>query len=288
MKARFLAPTAYSNSQDYFGEFFAINKVRNSKFSYRSFAEEIGWPTSYLPDLVSGRKKLSIQRALQFAEYFKMNNVNKDHILWLAVHRSPRGSTETAEAFNLRTNPNHLLYKTNEPHDSFLLYDTIWVSRLLIWKKKKMTAEQILNEFEISSVPEKRIQNALESIERQKIITWNPNGTLKEKAPEMPGEFDHANTKGDKLFEGLNLHKESTLNFLRFIDAPQAPSTYHTRIVAIPKEQFIPVAMKLIDLRNWIDELSRQHLNESSEPEKTSHLMQLDINLFPIRKKKPL
>ncbi|AHZ85295.1 hypothetical protein Bb109J_c2609 [Bdellovibrio bacteriovorus] len=48
----------------------------------------------------------------------------------------------------------------------------------------------------------------------------------------------------------------------------------------------MPVAMKLIELRNWIDELSRQHLAQSKSPSTDSYLMQLDLNLFPLTKKK--
>lgn len=284
MKIKFLTPVSYSTIKEYFKEFYVINKIKNSEFNYRTFAKELSWPTSYLHDVIVGRKKLSVQRTLQFVDYFKMNNINKEHLLWLTLQQSKKEEQENREAYNKKIDPNFILYDKDIHNNLSLQNDIALISFLYLWKRKKISADQILQEFAVPSLSIDRINKAADVIEEKNIFQWDKNNQLINKNIELSREFDHSNTKGDKRYEGIELHKDAAINFLEFINNPQSPSTYHSRIIAIPKGQFMPIAIKIIELRNWIDEISNQHVADSQEPEKTSRLMQLDLNLFPVQK----
>lgn len=284
MKIKSLIPVPYSNIQEYLKEFYVINKIKNSDFNYRTFAKELSWPASYLHDVTVGRKKLSIQRALQFIDYFKMNNINKEHLLWLTLQQTKKEKHDAKEAYKKKTDPNSLLYN-KDVHDNLTLQnDVAFISFLYLWKRKRLSAEQILNEFAVPSLSIDRITKAAELISKKNIFLWDEKDQLLNPYIDLSREFDHSDTKGDQKYEGIELHKDAAINFLEFINKPQSPSTYHSRVIAIPKDQFMPIAMKIIELRNWIDEISNQHIIDSKAPEQTSRLMQLDLNLFPIQK----
>lgn len=286
-KIKFIPPVGFSDAQSYFKNFFVTNKISNSQFSYRLFAKLIGWPPSYLSDLVAGRKNLTVERAFEFANYFKMNNLNKEHMLWLALANTHKNNLDTFLQQKSKVNPNASLYQSEAVLDETLLFDVIWVLQILTWQKKKLTVDELLATFEIPGFTADRLMRALDKIEKENYLEWSNDGRLcgKNDKAHLPTAFDHSDTKGDPRYQGIKLHSYSTANFLHYINYPHGPSTYHTRPVVIPKGQFLTVAMKMIDLRNWMDELSNQHMAQSEDPSKDSHLMQLDLNLFPLTKK---
>lgn len=286
-KVKFLPPINFSNAQSYFKDFFVTNKIGHSKFSYRLFAKLIGWPPSYLSDLVAGRKNLTVDRAIEFANYFKMNNINKEHMLWLALANTHKNNQDTFLQQKSKINPNASLYQSESGMDETLWFDVVWVLQILTWKKKKLTVQELVAAFELPGFTVERLQRALDKVEKENYLEWDDDGRLrgKNQVTHLPTSFDHSDTKGDRRYQGINLHSYSTANFLHYVNNPHGPSTYHTRPVAIPRGQFLAVAMKMIDLRNWMDELSNQHLAQSAEPAKDSYLMQLDLNLFPLTKK---
>lgn len=286
-KIKFISPMNFSDARSYFKDFFVNNKVNNSNFSYRLFAKLIGWPPSYLSDLVAGRKNLTVERALEFADFFKMNNINKEHMLWLALANAHKNKLDTFLLQKSEINPNKSLYHGESSMDETLCFDVVWVLQILTWKKKKLNSEELSATFAMPGFTPERLQRALDKIEQENYLEWNDDGSLRGKNIEThpPMVFDHSDTKGDQRYQGIKLHSSSTTNFLKYIDNPHGPSTYHTRPVVIPKGQFLTVAMRMIDLRNWIDELSNQHLAQSADPAKDSYLMQLDLNLFPLNKK---
>jgi hypothetical protein len=279
-KIKIPSPVKFTDSQQYFKELYTLNKVYNSAFSYRSFAAKIKWPVSYLSDLVAGRKPLTISRAIEFSEFFSLNSVEREHLVLFAM------PSDSLKEKKLRHDPNHLLHHNPQLDDLLLTCDVLTLYRLLSWKKKNMTAAEINEEFLVFFEPT-RLDQALTKIEELKIFKWKDDGTLlSADSTKIPQFIDHAEAKQDKKYEGLEWHKSAAMNLLSFIEQPKSPSAYNSSLVAIPRGQFMPVAMKMLELRNWIEDLSKEHLAASNEPDKSSHLMQLDLNLFPVINRK--
>lgn len=273
----------FVDALDYFKAFFEINKSNNPQFSHRSFAAKIKWPSSYLSDLIVGRKQLSVQRALQFSEHFKMNALNQERLLWFALANSKSAYEKDFFEKKLRRDPNSLIKDSLSNFEPELANDMITVLRILHWTKRKLSAAEILETFELPTLTLERVSKALEKIEIEKYVNWNPEGVLeKGPSPTLFAGFDHSNTKGNSAYEGLELHKDYAHNFLAFIDKPQSPSTYHSQYVTVPRGQFMPLAIKILELRNWIVDFSTQYVEEAANSETGSYLMQLDLNLFPI------
>jgi hypothetical protein len=274
---KFLSPAPYSDVIVYFKDFFTENKANDKKFSFRVFAKQIGWPTSYLSDLIAGRKTLTLNRALQFAEFSKMKSLDQEHLIRMALRLG-----------SATTNPIQMFDASRFQIDEKALMDVSWVAHILMWKRKKMTAVEIKSEFALMAVTLERIETALSELERIEAFEWDENGMMKSvKIPPQSLDWDSSEVSGDQNFKGLEQHRESAENFLYFIENPQGPALYNSRPIVIPRGKFNIIATKLMELRNWMDDFSQQHLEDMANPEESSDLLQLDINLFPVTKPKP-
>jgi len=148
-----------------------------------------------------------------------------------------------------------------------------------------MSAEEIIKLFELPLMTVERIQRALDKLQADRNVIWNEDGSLQRLL-----------CRRSTMALTIPIQKQRTLRRYR---APsgicgkfsslhrKAPISFYLSLalIAIPRGQFMPVAMKIIELRNWILEYSRQYLEESDNSETGSYLMQLDMNLFPVKKR---
>lgn len=70
------------NAQEFFRKLYEINQP---KLSHRKFAGELNWPVSYLGDVIQGRKKLTVNRAIQLATALQLNAFQHEYLLMLAL-----------------------------------------------------------------------------------------------------------------------------------------------------------------------------------------------------------
>ena len=71
----------FTDSRAFLTELLDQNQAARPKFSYSSFARRVGWPRTYLSDLLAGRKSLTVSRAIQFARFARFDGFNGR--LWL-------------------------------------------------------------------------------------------------------------------------------------------------------------------------------------------------------------
>ncbi|MCM2282018.1 MAG: hypothetical protein NDI61_09250 [Bdellovibrionaceae bacterium] len=71
----------------FFTEFYQLNRNAD-EFSYRRFADLVNWPHSYLNDLMSGRKPLTVMRALEFAKFAQFNSVETERLIVMSFGSS--------------------------------------------------------------------------------------------------------------------------------------------------------------------------------------------------------
>jgi hypothetical protein len=69
-------------ASEFFREFY---KQNHPALSHRKFAAEIGWPVSLLGDMIQGRKRLSINRAIEFSNFLKLDSVQCEHLILLSL-----------------------------------------------------------------------------------------------------------------------------------------------------------------------------------------------------------
>ncbi len=275
-KNKLPSPHDYTNASDYFKDFMSINKNINANFSFRFIGNKLKWPSGYIPDVIAHRKVFTLTRAVQFADHYKMREVDKERMTWFALVES---ENEDVKAFFQKKltimakdlhNPSITL---NDPD----LYNTIAsIVDFLILKKRRMTTSEILKELRLSYLTEEKVKRALSEIEKNKYLVWDSNGKLIETNASFT--FDD---KDEETYSNLKLHREPTLNFLNFIESPCAPAIYNTGVLQIRKGQFDLVAKQILLLRNWLVEVSEDNIRTATENDQ-HRLMQYDLNLFSI------
>jgi hypothetical protein len=71
----------------------SLEWLKHSKrfHSIRNFARKSGWPISYANDLLAGRKRLTVQRSLQFARFLQLSESETDQLILLTLkeHEDP-------------------------------------------------------------------------------------------------------------------------------------------------------------------------------------------------------
>lgn len=273
------SPKLYSNAADFFAEFIKSNKVGHSKFSYRIIANKLKWPIGYIPDIIAGRKAFTLLRALQFADYSKMSSSDRERLTWFALLENENEEVKVFFQKKLHLSHKDVLKPTIILKDADLYNTTAAICAFLILKKCRMTVSEIMEQMYLPYLTKLKVSKSLAEIESNQYLIWNSAGVLVENNANFI--FDNFNEEDGKPFVNLELHKESTESFFKFIETPRLPSTYHSGIVQIRKGQFMSVALQIMSLRNWLLEISKENIT-TANMEDTHRLMQFDFNLFPI------
>lgn len=276
------SPQRFECASDYFEVFINENKAKNSFFSFRYFATRIGWPNSYLSDLAKKRKKLSLQRATEFADHFKLSTLDRERLLWFSLLEKRNKMSKAFVGPKLDLSAKHVMRLSPKNLDIVQHHVMLEVFNLLRFTRKKMTAKEIKEHFQISGFLEDEINQALNSIEKRKLFSWDTDGNLAKTNGEVPGFDNHDKTDG-KPYLGIELHQKYAENFLDFINNPKSPSTYNSGFVEVKKEQFMPIALRIIELRNFIMEISEENQRDLN-PTEPRRMMQMNLDFFSIKK----
>lgn len=276
------SPQKFTCAADYFKTFIKENKTANAFFSFRYFASRIGWPSSYLSDLAKNRKKLSQQRAREFARHFKMDKLELERLIWFSLLEKSDEGVRAIVDQKLTLSPRKVLRPTEKVPDLIQHHVVSEVLCILKFARKKLTATEITRQFAIPGFSLSEIEEALRYIEREKFLSWDKQGNLQSVHRDNPG-FDNHNETDHKPYVGIGLHQKYAENFLEFISNPKTPSTYNSGLVELKKDQFMPVALRMIELRNWILELSAENQKDLN-PSEPRRLLQMNLDFFSIKK----
>ena len=104
---------------EYFGVSIEFYRTSQKHFSLRRFSKRIGWPYSYLYDLLAKRKNLTLLRAIQFAKVEKLDVFETEHLIHLCLQVSevPEVATHFRKAIETKTN--------TKPHSIEIDYELI-------------------------------------------------------------------------------------------------------------------------------------------------------------------
>lgn len=280
MKNIIIPPSeCYSNASDFFAMFVKTNKEGNSNFSYRFVASKLKWPIGYIPDVIAGRKAFTLLRALQFADYYKLRSVDKERLTWFALVESDNEEVKSFFLKKLHLKPQDVLRAPIALKCPDLYNTTSALCAFLILKKRRMTSSQIIEQMRLPYLTEKKVLESLDEIEKNRYLVWDSAGELIENNANFT--FDNYCEVDGKPFVNIGLHREPTESFLKFIESPRGPVTYHSGIIQVRKDQFMSLALQIISLRNWLLEVSDENVRTATV-EDTHRLMQFDLNLFPV------
>ncbi|MBY0412724.1 MAG: hypothetical protein K2Q18_01095, partial [Bdellovibrionales bacterium] len=100
----------YSEILPFFQDFYLLNKEKNKNFSYQYMAMQLDWSAPYINDVFKGRKKLSLNRAMELIEYLGLSGTTAERFLFLYLSDSDpsfsnSSMSKTATIYNNSTLP---------------------------------------------------------------------------------------------------------------------------------------------------------------------------------------
>lgn len=272
----------FDNISSFIKNFIEVNKVNNPNFSYRYFAKRIHWPSSYLSDLSKNRKKLSFKKAEELSEHLQLSSLEKERLIWLTLGEKKDLQSKLYVNAQVSKTTDQLLKTPINIQNIQQYHITVEILTILIFSRVKKSAQEILNEFQLPGFSIEEVDTAIQYIKKENLLTWNKKGQLLKINKRIEG-FDNNNNKDSSPYQGIEIHTKYAKNFLGFISQPKTPSTYNSGLIEIKKDQFLPIALKILEVRNWLLELSDQNQKEveAFEPRR---LMQFNLDLFTILK----
>ncbi len=85
----------YIDYQTYIKDVVAENvRKRGGEFGFRFFSAQLNWTGTYLNDIVTKRKRLSIPKAWELALFLKLNPLEREYLTFLCLRESPQESLQ--------------------------------------------------------------------------------------------------------------------------------------------------------------------------------------------------
>jgi uncharacterized protein (TIGR02147 family) len=257
------------SASSFFKKFIELNRDRKG-FSQRAVSTRLKWPVSYLPDLIRGRKPLSIQRAVQFARYFKLSPIDMEKLILLSLHDQKMiDSLENASLKNTKSQT-----RKNAPEDLDLLdAHLLLVLECIRWFKGQATAEGLSELLKPRGLTEKDILKSIKILMKKDLIQ-KENEHYKTTSKAILGDdFDSA-------ANDAQMHKQFASMTMEYFNQAFGPAVYNSAFVHIERSRFEEIADRIVAFRNWLLEISA--IDAQKEVHEDIRLFQLDLNLTPI------
>lgn len=151
------------------------------------------------------------------------------------------------------------------------------VFSVLRWARKMLSPKEIKSILHTFKLSEEEIQLYINLLQEKKIFIAQPDGSINFLKKELI--FDDFETTADGQ---ININRKYAENFIRFSQAMQGPALYNSGLIEIPRSEFMNMAKKILDFRNWIIEVSRETVEAPKEKIDDTYLFQIDLNLFSV------
>lgn len=281
--AKILLPnlSKYDNCASFFKDLMILNKTRHPKFSHRYLALALKWPISYTADLIQGRKRFTLKRALELAQYSKLGIFDTEKLIHLSLADSPDAKVQQHFSKILKAkSTQNSRHQSKTTHTSEQLFEYIEIGAVyeaLKWSRRPLEASEIKNLlYTFKDLSVERIQKILDILVAQKVIQIKD-----QKVSILVAELvlDQFNDGSDG---GIKIHRQYAQNFINFTEQPQFPGLFTSGFLRFTPDQFKEVAHRLLEVRNWMFSLSSENTAAPNAPSNTSSLYQFDINLVNI------
>lgn len=283
----------FNSSSNFLKSFYETNKQADKTISYRSISHDLNWPNSYLHDIITGRKNLTITRAFEFAKFAKLSLQEVERLVYLTLIDS--GTEEMKHYFldklskELNFAPASLEDAVHENiHDAFNetteeLKGDICASailKLFIWSKGKIDKNDISKllflfpELADTAILEDKISKLVKNKNIEIIPTTDENII----------EVKILNNSIHFIIDKQNAHLGAnfTDNMSKILRHKKVSGLFNSGYLIINKKKAKDIRFKINALRNWLLEVETESLNLESENQNESLLFQYDINFAPV------
>jgi uncharacterized protein (TIGR02147 family) len=280
----------YKSTKDFFEAIYELNKKEKKIFSYRYFANQLGWPVSYLNDVVKGRKKTTLTRAIQFSQKFKLSTYQTEYLIFLCLAESEKGDisqyfVDKIDATSLKKEKNSSMVTLQKTYHH-PIYNVLYI--LIEWGQGKLTIDELATmQTSFPELHDKKIQKeAVDNLLKKKIIKKMAPNTydLNIQTDFAIDDVSYLNAEESKQ----ELAKHIILNLNNLIKLYQnftGRSIFFSSFINIPMERAPEVVDRFHSFRDWMINLAKE---EKSSNLKDHESFQLEMHLVPIFDSKKL
>lgn len=264
----FSKKTAY----DFFYEFLECN-ASEPGFSQRALSAQLGWPVSYLPDLMKKRKAFTVKRAVEFGNHFRLGPIDFEKLIYFALFDSGLATESELERISAAKTPER---QYDSKNFELLNVATFITFEAIRWLQGFATIE-LLKEIGAK----KRFE--------PDVIAECVAILLKLKAVRQDGDrfsiqlddlfADERGVEAQQLNQNIN-HQFALMQSQFFSADFFGPCFGNSSIVLIEKSRFNEIVDRAVAFRNWIFEISKGDAKLALE--KDVRLFQFDLNITPL------
>jgi uncharacterized protein (TIGR02147 family) len=283
----------YSEILPFLQDFYTVNKENNKNFSYRYLAMKLKWSAPYINDLIKGRKKLSLKRALEFIELIELKGTSAERFLFLFLSDSDNNFSESQlnkQALSAHDSKREV--KKDIERIEFEKYESLfdhYIFFYLDYMKGVWNAETFLKKLNFPIKPsEEFLGTCIARMIKNKVIKYNSISGLYEHL-SLGGVVMDQTGNGVTEEERLKLaaivkqERDYASSYLNYMHDPKDPRIFCSGIINLDKELFIEAQDRMFALRNFLYELdhrAQERIPSAKGPE--SRLWQFSMHMFSL------
>lgn len=283
----------YTEILPFLQDFYTVNKENNKNFSYRYMAMKLKWSAPYINDLIKGRKKLSLKRALEFIEFIELKGTSAERFLFLFLSDSDSNfSNSQLNKQALSAHDSKREMKKDMERMEFEKYESLfdhYIFYYLDYAKGIWDAKEFLKKLNFPIKPsEEFLSTCIARMIKNKIVRYN----------SLSGLYEHISLGGvvmDQLAVGENNEEKLKLaaivkqerdyasSYLNYLHEPKDPRIFCSGIINLDKELFIEAQDRMFALRNFLYELddrAQERIPAAKGPE--SRIWQFSMHMFSL------
>lgn len=270
----------FFTAKAYLEAFYDLNKFKVPGFSHRNFAAKIDWPVSYLSDVFAGRKKFTVIRAVQFAQIASLNSLETERLIHMALCEESDSSVQSYAQTRIVEKAADEKRDSTADYEFFTNVDYEAILATLVWAGKKLSPKEIKSLlYTFPHLTEKRIKEGIDFLTQKSLIQFNEQGKVTSYCKELVLDEQSSGSPDDT---GVRIHEQYAESFMNFTRAAQAPCMYNGGFFEIPRSEFMAIARKFLELRNWLADYAESARSKGKTKMTDSLVFQLDLNLFTI------
>ncbi|MCC7404944.1 MAG: TIGR02147 family protein [Bdellovibrionales bacterium] len=273
----------YHVAVDFFSDLYDQNKRSRSTFSHRSFAKKVGWPASYLADLLKKRRKLTVTRALQFASAVKLTPAETEHLILMCLAEFE--DLQVADHFKTLLLNRSLPAQRQVSFKKYLgLFENLramYLRELILWGQGQMRLSQLLKAN--LAFPELRdsqvLKETLDFLTDRQLVRATTTADTYVVVENAVFALD------DDLFtnaqpQDLAQHYIRQLEILsRLYRRYRGVGFSFSGYIDIRKDRAAEIQKRLFELRDWLISLSQE---AKSTHLKENETLQCELHLLPL------
>lgn len=282
----------HSNYRSFIKELYQSNRKQGGIASFRFYAQKLGWPVSYMNEVIAGKKRLTLNRSLELATFLKLDGIDLERLIYMVLLDSDskkirdyfsdklEKDLKTDGYFEVSQNPETLAqHSFLVPEEIFSDISLLALADLIACTKGKIKISEIPKI--LSSFPELQDHVRL----NQKIDTLEKHGIVRRKLKrgKLVG-FDYV----AKSLE-FSIQKETVKhmhqfaeNYKRLLCLEHPRGWINSGFVRLPRTKLFEAKKRLLALRNWIISTDQETVINPNTSLEDTLIFQMDLNLISI------